>query len=555
MNLSKLNLVIQTHPTTNTPDKVKPLEVSAEAGVEARPSVAFSFWRAWMWWLPPAFIALALVLYFIDPFIGDWDGMDYTMLSLAGYPSSMALGRNLFIFGNHALFVVAHALFQVQPENAYLIFKYAVVVQAPLAAVACWVLAKNLTRSFYTATVAALLLVFSPVFVVYGGQVMTDVPSVLLLVTALIIHFRGVERRNIWLILAGAGLLGLGVNLRETIGFYAPWLVLAPFACGWKLRRRELLYVAASCGIFGVLAGGWFAYWFLTDPHYRWIWFGWRQSMQEESARHPVALKSLGPFLMYLFISAPLVFISLPFAPFREWRQRRLSPLLLLWIIGIFADLLLFFNYSTAVNWRYFLTGLPALAPLSAHWLVHTAESRLGSVRRAFVCCVTAIFVLALLFGIFMRPVSREFIQRRAMSKEYKKQLLVVPNNAVMISGAQTIAVTYWAAIGLGNWKTIGTGGGWPGPKLFSVIDDYFKDGRRVFIDTDPRWWLPCGWQRDELPLIVELEQHFRFRRVTNTIYELRPKGDETARDTPNLKQLLPENRPQDTRKCPAGRV
>ena len=59
---------------------------------------ATSFWQAWRWWLPPALIALALVLYFVDPFIGDWDGMDYTMLSLAGYPSSMALGRNLFIF-------------------------------------------------------------------------------------------------------------------------------------------------------------------------------------------------------------------------------------------------------------------------------------------------------------------------------------------------------------------------------------------------------------------------------------------------------------------------
>ena len=48
---------------------------------------------------------------FVDPFIGDWDGMDYTMLSLAGYPSSMALGRNLFIFGNHALFEMAHTAF------------------------------------------------------------------------------------------------------------------------------------------------------------------------------------------------------------------------------------------------------------------------------------------------------------------------------------------------------------------------------------------------------------------------------------------------------------
>ena len=48
----------------------------------------------------------------------------------------------------------------------------------------------------------------------------------------------------------GAGLLGLGVNLRETIGFYAPWLVLAPFVLGWKFGRREVLCVAASCAVW-----------------------------------------------------------------------------------------------------------------------------------------------------------------------------------------------------------------------------------------------------------------------------------------------------------------
>jgi len=73
---------------------------------------ASSFWLAWPWWFIPALIALALVLWFVDPFIGDWDGLDYTMLSLAGYPSSMALGRNLFIFGNYALYETVHWLFK-----------------------------------------------------------------------------------------------------------------------------------------------------------------------------------------------------------------------------------------------------------------------------------------------------------------------------------------------------------------------------------------------------------------------------------------------------------
>ena len=111
----------------------------------------------------PAIAGLALALMFVDPFIGDWDGMDYTILSLAGYPSSMALGRNLFIFGNYTLYQLAHSLFNVQPENAYLIFKYAVVAQAPLAVIACWVLARDFARSIRTATLAALFLVFSPV--------------------------------------------------------------------------------------------------------------------------------------------------------------------------------------------------------------------------------------------------------------------------------------------------------------------------------------------------------------------------------------------------------
>ena len=107
-----------------------------------------------------------------------------------------------------------------------------------------------------------------------------NVPSVLLLATALIIHLRGVQQKKFWLVLAGAGLMGFGMNLRETIGFYAPWLVVAPFVFGWKFQRREVLCIVASCVVFALLAFGWFGYWFITDPHYRWVWNGWRDSMR-----------------------------------------------------------------------------------------------------------------------------------------------------------------------------------------------------------------------------------------------------------------------------------
>jgi hypothetical protein len=210
----------------------------------------------------------------------------------------------------------------------------------------------------------------------------------------------------------------------------------------------------------------------------------------------------------------------------------------------------LFFNYSTTVNWRYLLTGLPGIVPLGAFWLIRLAKVPLGNERRALVACVLVIVSLAWMFYIYMRPVSYDFIERRAMSKEYKQILEAVPLDAVMISGAQTIAVNYWAAIGSGRWQTIGTGGGWPGEKLFSIIQNHIDHRRRVFIDTDPRWWSPCGWQREEIPLIVELEQHFSFRHVKDTVYELSWLGDPDARDEPNLSRLLPENRPEEVQYC-----
>ena len=118
-----------------------------------------NFWAAWRWWLWPALVALALALLFADPFIGDWDALDYTLVSIQGRPSSMALGRSLFIYTNHAAWNVAHALFGLKAENAYLLFKYMVVAQSPLAAAACWALAREVTGSLPASTAAALLIV------------------------------------------------------------------------------------------------------------------------------------------------------------------------------------------------------------------------------------------------------------------------------------------------------------------------------------------------------------------------------------------------------------
>src|SRR6185295_4771625 len=95
------------------------------------------------------------------------------------------LCRSAFTLFNFLLFQVAHALFGLRPEQAYLLFKSVVVATTPLAVTACWILARGLSGSIRAATIAALLVDCSPILVIYDAQVMPQVPSVLLSATAL----------------------------------------------------------------------------------------------------------------------------------------------------------------------------------------------------------------------------------------------------------------------------------------------------------------------------------------------------------------------------------
>jgi Dolichyl-phosphate-mannose-protein mannosyltransferase len=517
--------------------------------LQANPHRA-DFLHAYPYWLFPALLALGLTLFYLNPFIGDWDAIDYTIYSLRGRPSSMALGRSLFTLTNHVLYVIAHVLFELRPEQAYLLFKYAVVIQTPLAVIVCWILARDLTGSVKSATISALLIACSPLLIIYGSQVMTDVPSVLLSAAAVLVYLRGVQTRSVRLMWLGAALLGLGVNLRETVGLYFPWIVVAPFVGGWKLDRRAVVVLGTAVVVFFFCALGIFAYWFISDAAYRESWQVWRTSAQSEAARHPLSVANLAPFLIYFFLVAPLVFLALPLAAWKEWRAREWSMLLAAAAVGLFANVVLLLNYSMVVNWRYFLTGLPMLAPLAGDYLLRSGIQRLGNERRAFAVSIAVIILVAGLMGVSMRSRSRDYLARLAQAKNYDERLRLIPDDAVVIAGAETIAVIYHREIGAGHWNTIGVGAGWPERGLEKAINDYLKLGRRVFLDTDSRCWQPCAWRTTEIAELVRIEPRFHFRRFAPNLYEIRARDDSSAADSPNLQSLLPQNRPEEVKKC-----
>lgn len=523
---------------------------SVAGSADPRAHVEKDFWRSYSYWLPPALLGLALTLLYLNPFIGDWDALDYTIASLHGHPSPMALGRSLFTLFNFALYTFAQKVFGVGPENAYLLFKYAVVAQVPLAIAMCWILARDLTGSLPAATVTAVIIAVCPVVVIYGSQVMTEVPSVWVLAAALVVHMRGLRSRRVWLILAGAALLGAAVNLRETTAFYFPWLVFAPFVSGMKFGRQTIATVGWSLLVFLIFAVGPFALWFALSATYRANWYVWLETSQSEAARHPLSLSNLKPFFAYFTLVAPVVIVSLPFAIFSEWRRRGWTLLLLAAIVGLLANAVLFSYYSSVINWRYFVTGLPAMAPLAANFLLNITTERLKSPRRAFALVIATVLVTAVTTAALLRTRTNDYLARLAFTRDYLPRLQLLPHDAVVIAGFATVAVTYWRGIGMGSWIHIGTGAGFPAGKLQSTIEVHLRAGQRVFLDIDPRWWQPCSWQAAESRELVTIEPHFRFRRVAPTIYEIRLPGDASATDQPHLKSLLPENRSEEVKKC-----
>jgi hypothetical protein len=516
-----------------------------------REAKAQGFLSEWRWWLAPALLSLLLALYFVDPFIGDWDALDYTVLALNGKPSTLLLGRSLFIFINRGLWLAAHALFSLPPEKAYLLFKYVVVAQSPLAIIVWWRLARELTKSREAASVAALLLALSSFYIIYSGQVMTEIPSILMLGLGLLIHLCGLRSRGFWTVIAGAAVMGLSVNLREATALYGVWLVCAPFVCGWKIGRREIITIALACAVFFLFALGGFAFFYLLNVNnYRYEWQASFEALRAESLRHPVRMVNMWTLLWYFLLAAPVVLIAFPFAAWSEWRRRGATPLLLLGAIGFLANLSLIIHYSVVLNGRYLLTGLPALVPLIGSYLMESQASLLGNRLRAFVTVVFGVLLATGLFSNYYWPGNYAYALSRARSKDYLERLRLVPADAVMIAGGQTVGVTYWRGVGLGRWDVIGTGAGWPGAGLQTEIERYLKGGRRVFIDADPRWWTPCGWQLAEIRQLTEMEPRFHFRRVSETIFELRPTTDLPAQDAPHLERLLPENRPEDAKYC-----
>src|SRR5205085_4158799 len=116
-----------------------------------------------------------------------------------------------------------------------------------------------------------------------------------------------------------------------------------------------------------------------------------------------------------------------------------------------------------------------------AAFLLRRAPARTHDMRHALRRVVVIISSPALVVGAAFILFAWPTIQSHALTKEYRARLALLPDDAVVMAGGQTVAVTYYRGLGLGHSDVIRTGRGWAGARLTDLVDERLPADRRAF--------------------------------------------------------------------------
>lgn len=465
-------------------------------------------------WLPLIVVSWWLAWKYQDRFISDWDGFDYTAYVVEGRPSALGLSRALFLGYNHLLWKLVSAWRHWPPEQAYLVIRYGVIAQSGPAILGIYALCKELTANRLAAFFGALIVAASPSYIIYSGRAMSEIPAFLMLSWALWWMLRSLRRGQIASFYAAAFLVGLSANIREFALFYFPFIPLAVWFYGLKLRHG-----LAALALAGLAAFAGMIFWTFYDGDLYWFAVkNWYRLSAQERRVHPVTFKNFEFLAQFAFNCSSAVAMLTPLALVWLGFNRRLRLLLLFGLCGLAADLALLLNHDLAVNPRYLLTGLLGLAAACGWCLAQLL--RLRPVRGALVLCGIIALTKASYNHEAQELYDAEWNARGALN--YLAKIEPLPWNSGFIVGSRSPLIHFYAGIGARPyWKAIASGAPWPDDKLGQVIDDFFYAGREVYVDFDPELWQPGARETSREAAGLEMIRQ---------CYELEPIGDQFYR-------------------------
>jgi dolichyl-phosphate-mannose-protein mannosyltransferase len=455
-----------------------------------------------------------------DPFISDWDGFDYTVHAVQHKPSTLGLGRALFLGYNSILWEMAHRWFGLAPEKAYLALRYGVIAQTGLGVIGVYALCKELTANRLAAFFGGLIVSLSPYYIFYSGRAMSEIPGILALAWSLWFMAQSLRTGRTWGFLTAAALLGLSANVREFGFFYLPFIPIAARIYRGRWKTGCVAFVIAVAVAFAGMI-----FWRLYDDLYWSEVLTWYRLSAAERKVHPVTSANLRFFADYAFNCSVIIAILTPLALFWLWSKPRLRALLALGLVGLVADLTLLANHDLAVNPRYLMTGMVGLAAACGWCLAELIR------RYRLWATPTLLGLIVLTKGSYNHMAKELYDQQWSAraARDYVAKVADLPWNSAFIVGSRTPLIHFLAGVkARPHWLAITPGAPWPDDRLGETIQDFFYAGRNVYVDFDPEIWQKGAREISREAVGLEMiKREYKLEHVRDSFYRiLGPKAE-----------------------------
>jgi hypothetical protein len=432
------------------------------------------------------------------PFLGQWDSYDYLKQIVSHRFSALGIGRPLFVGYNILLWESVKKVFRLESMQVETVAMAGTVLLGALGVLLFQRLSRKILRS-PAIPMAALAMALSPVYALYSGFVMTEVPMlVALLVSALILWEPGSRHPALRDILGGI-FFGLAVGIREqalTLGAAFLWILCSRRRDGpTRLRSAVLFGVSASVIVLAPAAFFYFqdqagfmertAIWLRAIPTGRiQFWNNVQASLLYALAMCPGAWCAAAGAGLYGLFRRRTAGTGTEESSCTGRRQPGSIPNP---VWGAVACLLvpiavLWRDADVQMHPRYVLVALPGSLIFCVSLYERWVHSRRGPVIWAAV--------QILIFGLALAVLS-PYRQAQTRKMEFARMVRdSIPDEGLLIAGNLSPVLDYYRGIGVRpRWQILWSGWDWDARVAETAIRSAWADGIPVYLSRNPLGW------------------------------------------------------------------
>jgi hypothetical protein len=442
-------------------------------------------------------IAFYLYLSGSAPFLGQWDSYDYLKQIVSHQLSALGFGRPVYLGYNILLWESMRHVFHLEPMKVEAV----VMMGTVLLGVFGVVLFQKLARYFLSRPahrMAALALAVSPMYALYSGFIMTEVPMLVALMGSALLLMRSGDRPWVSNDVASGILFGMAIGIREQavcMGAAFIWILYSRRQI--RIARFHSMLLFSSAAAAGILIP--VLPFYFSDPA------GFLERTRIWLHAIPMGQiqfwNNVQASLLYTIVVCPAAWLAVTAAGLCAFLRRRVSgtrgngqgerpasdALIRNPISGVLCCIVLpvaalWRDADVQIHPRYLMIILPAslifCASIYSRWI--------RSTRGPLVWAILHVLV----FGAGVAALS-PFRQSQTEKMEFARRVRdSVPGEALIIAGSYSPILDYYRGIGVRpEWRILWSGWDWNPGAAESAIRQSWADQVPVYFSEDPLGW------------------------------------------------------------------